>query len=114
MIQDGEEKQISTQLLKAGDVVIVRAGSSIPVDGIVTDGIGMVNQSSMTGEALPVQREKGSTVFASTILEEGEIKIKVKACGGKTRASKIASMIDHSNSLKAESQKRQSVLQTVL
>ncbi len=106
VIQDGEEKQISAQLLKSEDIVIVRAGSSIPVDGIVVDGIGMVNQSSMTGEALPVLREKGSAVFASTILEEGEIKIKVKACGGKTRVSKIANMIDHSNSLKAESQKK--------
>lgn len=106
VIQEGEEKQISAQLLKSEDIVIVRAGSSIPVDGIVVDGIGMVNQSSMTGEALPVLREKGSAVFASTILEEGEIKIKVKACGGKTRVSKIANMIEHSNSLKAESQKK--------
>ena len=79
IVQDGEEKEISTQLLKAGDIVIVRAGSVIPVDGTVVDGVGMVNQASMTGEALPVQREKGSSVFASTIFEEGEIKIKVKA-----------------------------------
>lgn len=104
IVQDGEEKEISTQLLKAGDIVIVRAGSVIPVDGTVVDGVGMVNQASMTGEALPVQREKGSSVFASTIIEEGEIKIKVKACGGETKVSKIANMIDRSNSLKAASQ----------
>lgn len=106
IVQDGEEKEISTQLLKAGDIVIVRAGSVIPVDGTVVDGVGMVNQASMTGEALPVQREKGSSVFASTIIEEGEIKIKVKACGGETKVSKIANMIDRSNSLKAASQEK--------
>lgn len=106
IIQDGEEKKISSQLLKAGDIVIVRAGSVVPADGTVSDGTGMVNQASMTGESLPVQKEKGDSVFASTILEEGELKIKVKACGGETKVSKIANMIDRSNSLKAESQKK--------
>lgn len=106
IIQDGEEKKISSQLLKAGDIVIVRAGSVVPADGTVSDGTGMVNQASMTGESLPVQKEKGDSVFASTILEEGELKIKVKACGGETKVSKIVNMIDRSNSLKAESQKK--------
>ena len=84
IVQDGEEKEISTQLLKAGDIVIVRAGSVIPVDGTVVEGVGMVNQASMTGEALPVQREKGSSVFASTILEEGEIKERIEKLFAKT------------------------------
>lgn len=104
IIQNGEEKEISAGLLKSGDIVIVRAGSVIPADGTVYSGEAMVNQASMTGESLPVHKEKDSTVFASTIVEEGEIQIQVKAAGGETKVNKIVSLIDRSQFLKAASQ----------
>lgn len=101
---NGEEIQVSSQLLKQDDKVICRAGSVIPADGTVISGLAMVNQSSMTGEALPVEKQKGSGVFASTIVEEGEITFIVKNAGGETRVNKIVSMIDRSQNLKAASQ----------
>jgi len=99
-----EEVQVASQLLKPGDKVICRAGTVIPADGTVVSGIAMVNQSSMTGESLPVQKIEGSGVFASTIVEEGEIVFAVKSAGGETRINKIIELIDNSQNLKAESQ----------
>ncbi|MBR1613866.1 MAG: heavy metal translocating P-type ATPase, partial [Treponema sp.] len=103
---DGEEVAVSVSLLKAGDIVISRAGSVIPVDGTVVSGEAMVNQASMTGESLPVHKEKDSSVFASTIVEEGEIRIQVKQAGGETKVNKIVALIDQSQELKAASQVR--------
>ncbi len=101
---NGEEVQVSSRLLKQGDKVICRVGSVIPADGTVINGLAMVNQASMTGESLPVQKQKGSGVFASTIVEEGEITFSVKNAGGETRVNKIVAMIDKSQNLKAASQ----------
>ncbi len=106
VLVDGEEKSISSRMLKAGDVIVVRAGSAISADGTVESGEGAVNQAAMTGESLPVKKEKGDSVYASTILEEGELHIKVRAAGGETRVSRIADMIDRSQDLKATSQVR--------
>ncbi|WP_191017988.1 heavy metal translocating P-type ATPase [Treponema zioleckii] len=75
-------------------------------DGEVVAGEGMVNQASMTGESLLVEKRAGTAVFASTIVEEGEIRISVKAVGGETRVNKIVSLIDRSQELKAASQVR--------
>ena len=104
VLKDGNETEISANLLQAGDTVILRIGSVIPADGTVVSGEASVNQASMTGEGLPVHKVSGDTVFASTIVEEGEIHVCVKACGRETRVSKIADMIDRSQSLKAASQ----------
>ena len=68
-----------------GDAVVVHMGNVIPFDGEVCGGEGMVNQASLTGEPLPVQREKGKTVYAGTVLEEGELEILVKAVSGSTQ-----------------------------
>jgi len=106
ILVDGEEKSITANLLKTGDVVICRAGSVIPVDGTVISGEAMVNQSSMTGESLPVHKKDGASVFASTIVEEGEIQISVKSAGGETKVNKIVALIDKSQDLKAASQVR--------
>ena len=106
ILVDGEEKSITANLLKTGDVVICRAGSVIPVDGTVIAGEAMVNQSSMTGESLPVHKKDGASVFASTIVEEGEIQIAVKSAGGETKVNKIVALIDKSQDLKAASQVR--------
>ena len=106
IVHDGNESSVSISLLKTGDVVVVRSDSVIPADGTVVAGEAAVNQASMTGESLPVQKTVGSSVFASTIVEEGELYVQVKACGRETRVSKIASMIDRMQSLKAASQIR--------
>lgn len=92
--------------LKAGDQVIVRAGSALPVDGTVLEGHGMVNQATMTGEALPVARAPGSTVYAGTILEQGELVIEASKVGSDTRVRSILRTIEESESVKASVQGR--------
>lgn len=83
------------------DVVVVHAGNAIPVDGIVVDGDGSVNQASMTGEPLPVHRMKGGTVFAGTVLEDGELMIRPTGVGDGTRLQQIVRFIENSEAAKA-------------
>ncbi|MBO4368656.1 MAG: heavy metal translocating P-type ATPase [Desulfovibrio sp.] len=96
-------KEIATPLskIKKGDRIVVRSGSSIPVDGIVAEGIGIINQSSMTGEPIGVKREPGGAVFAGTVMEEGEIVIQVTKVGDETRFRQVATFIEESEALKA-------------
>ena len=83
------------------DTVVVHMGNVIPFDGVVSGGEGMVNQASLTGESLPVRRTEGQSVYAGTVLEEGELEIQVKAVSGSTRFEKIAAMIEDSEKLKS-------------
>lgn len=101
LYRNGAEVAIPMTKLAVEDEIIVRMGSMIPVDGMVTDGQAMVNQATMTGESEPVLKEKGSTVYAGTVVEEGMLRIKVQAFSGDTRIQKIVEMIDHSENLKA-------------
>ena len=80
---------------------MIYMGMVIPFDGEVSAGEGMVNQASLTGEALPVRRTEGQSVFAGTVLEEGELEIVVRAVSGSTRFEKIAAMIEESEKLKS-------------
>ena len=80
---------------------MIRMGNVIPFDGEVVTGEGMVNQASLTGESLPVRRSVGQSVFAGTVLEEGEIEVLVKAVSGSTRFEKIVTMIEDSEKLKS-------------
>ena len=84
-----------------GDRVIVHMGNVIPFDGEVSCGEGMVNQASLTGESLPVRRTEGQSVYAGTVLEEGELEIIVRAVSGATRFEKILTMIEDSEKLKS-------------
>ena len=84
-----------------GDRVIVHMGNVIPFDGEVSCGEGMVNQASLTGESLPVRRTEGQSVYAGTVLEEGELEIIVRAVSGATRFEKIVTMIEDSEKLKS-------------
>ena len=84
-----------------GDRVIVHMGNVIPFDGEVSCGEGMVNQASLTGESLPVRRCEGQSVYAGTVLEEGELEIVVRAVSGSTRFEKIVTMIEDSEKLKS-------------
>lgn len=103
---DGVEIRIPLEDVKIGDAVCVRTGSSIPVDGVVQKGVGEVNEASLTGESRSVVKEAGSSVYAGTVLEEGEIVVEARSLAGKTRIAAIVQMIDDSESLKAAIQGR--------
>ena len=99
--KDDQEILVNASDIRPGDTVVVHMGNVIPFDGEVSGGEGMVNQASLTGESLPVRREKGKTVYAGTVLEEGELEILVKAVSGSTRFEKIVTMIEDSEKLKS-------------
>lgn len=100
--QEGEQEiLVSSSDIIPGDRVVIRMGSVIPFDGVIIEGEGMVNQASLTGEPLPVHKEKGGYVYAGTVLEEGELAVEVKAVSGSTRFEKIVTMIEDSEKLKS-------------
>lgn len=96
-----QEILVKSSDIEPGDHVVIRMGNMIPFDGEVVVGEGMINQASLTGESLPVRRSKGQSVFAGTVLEEGEIEVLVKAVSGSTRFEKIVTMIEDSEKLKS-------------
>ena len=96
-----EQVQVPVSEVKQGDQIIVRMGSVLPFDGVVTDGEGMVNQASLTGESVPVRKAVTNTVYAGTVLEEGELTIQVKQTQGTSRFEKIVTMIEESEKLKS-------------
>lgn len=98
---DAGEVLVETDRIKEGDLVVVHMGNVIPFDGIVNDGEGMVNQASLTGEAIPVRKDEGTCVYAGTVLEEGEITLSVKQAGNSSRYEKIVAMIEESEKLKS-------------
>jgi heavy metal translocating P-type ATPase len=99
--RDGVQVEVPSAEIKAGDDVVIRAGSVILVDGGVVRGEASVNQSVMTGEPLPVHRYPGTSVYAGTLLEEGELLVRVTAFDRDTRVSRIAEMIEDSVNMKA-------------
>lgn len=101
LLQDGQEILVPAGTVEIGDSVVVRMGNVIPFDGIIRTGEAMVNQASMTGEGLPVRKEKDSYVYAGTVVEEGEIVLQVKETSGSTRFEKIVTMIEDSEKLKS-------------
>ena len=98
---DGQEILVDARQIKAEDLVVVHVGNIIPFDGLVIEGEGMVNQSSLTGEPLPVYREAGGYVYAGSVLEEGELTFAVKKVSGSSRYEKIVTMIEESEKLKS-------------
>jgi heavy metal-(Cd/Co/Hg/Pb/Zn)-translocating P-type ATPase len=102
--KDGAEIQIPAGELEVGDRVVVRAGAMIPVDSTVVRGEASADQSAMTGEPLAVHCYPGTTVYAGTVIEEGELVVKVTAFDKGTRISRIVQMIDESEDMKAEIQ----------
>ena len=95
------EVLVSVSDVKAGDCVVVRTGSMIPLDGKVVSGEAMVNQASMTGESMPVPKRPGSYVYAGTVAEEGECVIQVEKASGSGRYDRIVHMIEESEKLKS-------------
>lgn len=99
---ENQEILVESSKIENGDKVVVHMGNVIPFDGEVLDGDAMVNQASLTGESVPVQRTVGNTVFAGTVVEEGEITIRVKEVEGNNRFDQIVTMIEESEKLKSE------------
>ena len=99
--RDDQEILVESGEVQPGDEVVVRMGTVIPFDGSVTDGEAMVNQASLTGESVPVCKKEGRVAYAGTVVEEGEITIRVKTVGGSSRYDKIVTMIEESEKLKS-------------
>ena len=105
-LEDGEEVTVPAQSLRAGDLVVARAGMPVCVDGVVVRGAAMVNQAALTGEPLAVERMAGDDVFAGTAVEEGEIVIRVGAEPASTKLRSIVNLVEASEQLKSEIQTR--------
>ena len=103
---DDTELLVPVNQIHLGDLVVVRTGSVIPLDGAVVSGEAMVNQASMTGESLPVKKDVGSYVYAGCVVEEGECVLRVDKVSGTGRYDRIVKMIEESEKLKSESENR--------
>ena len=103
---EDSEILVPADQIRPGDRVVVHMGSVIPFDGEVTDGEGMVNQASMTGEPLAVRRTVHGSVYAGTVLEEGELTVRVREIGGASRYEKIISVIEETEKLKSAMESR--------
>lgn len=101
MKQDKTEVLMDSNKIQKGDQIVVHMGNVIPFDGTVTEGEGMVNQASLTGESVAVRKSSGAGVFAGTVLEEGELTIQVTAVGGGSRYEQVVKMIEESEKLKS-------------
>ena len=106
----GTEVLVPLTKVRSGDEVVVRSGNMIPLDGTVLEGEAMVNQAALTGEAMPVRKAEGSTLYAGTVVEEGECVFIAKAEGGSNRYDKIVAMIEESEKLKSNTENRALVL----
>ena len=110
-LKTGEaETLVPIQTVKAGDEIVVRTGSLIPLDGRVVAGEAMVNQASLTGEPLPVVKREGSLVYAGTVAEEGACVIRVEKASGSGRYDRIVRMIEESEKLKSTAEDKASRL----
>ena len=114
LVEDTTEKSVPLYLIRSGDVVAVRTGALVPADGEVLSGEALVNQATITGEPLAVEKRAGATVFAGTVVQEGEIFVRVRAVGSQTKVQNILAMIDSSQGLKVSSQIRSERLATQL
>ena len=103
---EGGEVLLPLTKVHAGDEIVVRSGNMIPLDGAVIEGEAMVNQAALTGESMPVRKSEGATVYAGTVVEEGECVFVAKAEGGANRYDKIVSMIEESEKLKSSTENR--------
>ena len=106
VVKDGVDVQVRMQDVQVGDLVRVRSGSMIPVDGTVAEGDAFVNEATMTGESQAVHKTVGKSVFAGTVVDEGSIVVSVRAVSGNTKIQKIIELIDRSEDLKASIQSR--------
>ena len=101
-----EETLVPVDQVRTGDVIVIRTGHLIPLDGIVSGGEAMVNQSTMTGEALAIRKTEGHPVYAGTVVEEGQCEVEVSHVHGEGRYDRIVRMIEDSEKLKSATESR--------
>ena len=101
LMKDGQEILVPSDQIRTGDEIVVHMGNVIPFDGVVTAGDAMVNQASLTGESVPVQKNAQKYAYAGTVVEEGELTICVKEVNGGSKFEKIVTMIEESEKLKS-------------
>ncbi len=99
--KDGEEIEIPREAILAGDIVIVHPGNQVPVDGIITEGRGSIDESMLTGESMPVGKTVGENVFAATVLTDGYLRFKAEKVGKDTMLSQIMQMVESAQGSKA-------------
>lgn len=102
---DGEFEEVDVDCVEVGDVLLVKTGAKVPVDGTVLSGEGYINEASITGESLPVEKEKGSGVYAGTILENGTIQIAADRVGEDTTFGKIIELVEEAQDSKSEAER---------
>lgn len=105
-IEGDSETSVPATSLMPGDLIAVRTGMSICIDGVIERGCAMVNQATLTGEPLAVERTKGDDVFAGTVVEDGDILVRVREGADKTKLRSIVSLVEQADSLKSEAQTR--------
>ena len=101
LVRDGNEIQVSVDQVRKGDIFLVRPGENIPVDGVVLDGISAVNESALTGESIPVDKEAGDPVSAATLNQSGFLKCQASRVGEDTTLSRIIQMVSDAAATKA-------------
>lgn len=101
VLRDGQEQTIPAEQVIAGDTVIIRPGESIPVDGVVTEGYGYVDQAAITGESIPVEKRAGDTVISATINKNGTFQFRASKVGEDTTLSQIIRLVDEAGNSKA-------------
>ncbi|MFO0953103.1 MAG: heavy metal translocating P-type ATPase [Isosphaeraceae bacterium] len=102
--EDGEEVQVSLDKLNQGDIIVVHTGEVVPVDGVVVEGMAMIDQHALTGESTPAEKGVGDKVFASTLMVAGKALVSVERAGSETASSKIAQILNDTAGYKLSSQ----------
>lgn len=103
-VVDGEEVETPLEELQQGDVIVVHTGDAVPVDGIVKDGMAMIDQHALTGESTPSEKSPGDRVFAATLMVAGKVYVEVESAGSETTSAKIARILNDSAGYKLTSQ----------
>jgi heavy metal translocating P-type ATPase len=106
LLMDGQEIQLSTDKLHKGDIVVVHTGEVVPVDGIIVEGLAMIDQHALTGESTPAEKGVGDQVFASTVMVAGKMHVSVEKSGEQTATSKIAQILNDTAGYTLASQQR--------
>src|SRR5262245_5313662 len=106
LCRDGAEVEVPLEEIKPHDVIVVNTGEAVPVDGVIKEGIAMIDQHALTGESTPAEKVVGDRVFASTMLVAGKIYIEVEKAGSDTTSAKIAAILNDSAGYKLDSQNK--------
>ncbi|HHT50034.1 MAG TPA: heavy metal translocating P-type ATPase [Eubacteriaceae bacterium] len=104
-MENGEFEEVEVDEVDVGDILLVKTGAKVPVDGIVLTGEGSINEASITGESIPVGKEKGSNVYAGTILDNGTIQIVADRVGEDTTFGKIIELVEEAQDSKSEAER---------